>query len=123
MLEHHRDAGDRFGDALLVDPDFAFVDRQQAVDTPQQRGLAASGGANDGDDLPLAGGKINPPENFQRAVAPAEAGDPDALAVRLRPNRRTLLGRIRSRRGSRAHAVTLSVRIAASRWRDGNAIR
>ncbi len=38
----------------LADPDLAGIVRQQPVDAAQQRGLAAAGRADDGDDLALA---------------------------------------------------------------------
>ena len=42
MLKHHRNAGDGLGDALAVDDDFAFIERKQAIDTAQERSLAAA---------------------------------------------------------------------------------
>ena len=73
MLEHHGDAGDRLGHALAVEPDLALVDRHQAVDAAQQRGLAAAGRADDGDDLALADVEIDVAEDLERAVALADA--------------------------------------------------
>ncbi|MEI9805972.1 MAG: hypothetical protein WDN48_18340 [Pseudolabrys sp.] len=54
MLEHHGDAGDRLDDAFVADQDFAGIVRQQAVDATQQRGFAAAGWADNGDDLARA---------------------------------------------------------------------
>ena len=78
MLEHHGDAGDRTGDALPIDPDFALVRRDQAVDAAQQRGLAAAGRADDGDDLALADLEIDTAEDFKRPVALGQALHTDA---------------------------------------------
>ena len=60
-------------DALVADPDFAGIVRQQSVDAAQQRGLAAAGRADDGDDLALADVEIDVTEHFERAVTLAEA--------------------------------------------------
>ena len=42
MLEHHRNTGDRLGDALVADADLTGIVRQKAVDATQERGLAAA---------------------------------------------------------------------------------
>src|SRR5450631_1651948 len=68
MLEHHGDAGDRLFDALVADPDFAGIVRQQAVDAAQQRGLAATGRPDYGDDLAFGHVEIDIAEHFERAV-------------------------------------------------------
>ena len=78
MLEHHGDAGDRLGHALVADPDFAGIVRQQAVDAAQQRGLAAAGRADNRDDLALADVEVDVAEYFERAVVLAESADADA---------------------------------------------
>ena len=68
MLEHHRDTGDWLGDALGANPDLAGIVRQQAVDAAQQRGLAAAGWADNGNDLALADIEVDVAEHFERAV-------------------------------------------------------
>src|SRR5487761_2795638 len=78
MLEHHGDAGDRLFDALVSDPDFAGIVRQQAVDAAQQRGLAAAGRADDGDDFALGNLEIDIAEDFKRAVTLAQSLNADA---------------------------------------------
>ena len=82
MLEHHGDAGDRLGDALAADPDLAGIVRHQAVDAAQQRGLAAAGRADDGDDLALADVEVDVAEDFERAVVLAQAAHADARLAR-----------------------------------------
>ena len=82
MLEHHGDAGDRLGHALLADQHLAGVERQQAVDAAQKRCLAAAGRADDGDDLAFADVEVDVAENFERAVALAETVDADARRAR-----------------------------------------
>jgi hypothetical protein len=78
MLEHHGDAGDRLADALIADHDLAGIVRQQAVDAEQQRGLAATGRADNGDDLALADIEVDVAENLERAVMLAKAANADA---------------------------------------------
>ena len=78
MLEHHRHAGDRLGHPLAAAPDFAAIDRQQAVDAAQQRGLAAARWADDGDDLALAELEVDAAEHFERAVPLGKSADADA---------------------------------------------
>lgn len=58
MLEEHADSGLEFfeGRAVkegAVDPDFAFCGGFEGVETAQEGGFAASGGADDGDDFAL----------------------------------------------------------------------
>ena len=62
----------------LADPDLARVVRQQAVDAAQQRGLAAAGRADHGDDFALADLEVDVAEDFERAVVLAEPFDADA---------------------------------------------
>jgi len=52
--------------------------RQQSVDTAQQRGLAAAGRADDGDDLALADFEVDVAEHFERAVMLAQSLDANA---------------------------------------------
>ena len=65
-------------DASVADPDLAGVVRQQTVDAAQQRGLAAAGGPDDGDDLALADIEVDVAEHFERAVALGQAFDANA---------------------------------------------
>ena len=78
MLEHHGDAGNRFGYTLGTNPDLAGVVRQQAVDAAQERGLAAARRSDDRDDLALTDVKIDVAEYFERTVVLAQAADADA---------------------------------------------
>ena len=55
--------------------------RQQAVDAAQQRGLAASRRADNGDDLALADVEVDIAEHFERAVILAEAAHADSRFV------------------------------------------
>src|SRR5262249_52901272 len=89
MLEHHGDAGDRSAHALLADLDLAAVDRNEAIDTTQQRGLAAAGGADDRHDLALADREVDAAEDLERAVVLGEIGDADARAGAPDRNGRT----------------------------------
>ena len=82
MLEHHGDAGDRLFDALVADPDFAGIVRQQAVDATQQRGLAAAGRPDDGDDFTLGDVEIDVAEYFERAVTLGQPLDADTRLAR-----------------------------------------
>ena len=78
MLEHHGDAGDRLFDALISDPDLAGIVRQQPINATEQRGLAAAGRADDGDDLALGHLEVDVAEDFERAVALGQSFDADA---------------------------------------------
>ena len=78
MLEHHGDAGQRRGDALAFDGDFAGRRRDQSVDATQQRGLAATGWADNGDDFGFADVEIDVAEHVELAVGLAEAAHADA---------------------------------------------
>ena len=78
MLEHHGDAGDRLFDALVADPDFAGIVRQQAVDAAQQRGLAAAGRSDNGDDLAFRHFEIDVAKHFKRAVTLGQSLDANA---------------------------------------------
>ena len=48
----------------VADADVAGIDRQQAVDAAQQRGLAAAGRADDRDDFALADIEVDVAENL-----------------------------------------------------------
>jgi hypothetical protein len=78
MLEHHGDAGDRLDDTFFADQDFTGIVRQQTVDATQQRGLAAAGRTDDGNDFALADIEVDVTEYFERAVILAEAADANA---------------------------------------------
>ena len=88
VLEHHGDAGDRLGHAFGADPDLAGIVRQQAVDAPQERGLAAAGRSDDRDDLALTDVEIDVAEDFERAVVLAQAADADAWLAFRAPAKR-----------------------------------
>src|SRR4029079_11018712 len=77
VLEYHRDAGDRLGYALFADINVAGINRQQAVDTAQQRGLAAAGGAADREVFAFADIEVDVAEDLERAVTLAEPLDAD----------------------------------------------
>src|SRR5262245_11216424 len=78
MLEYHRDARDRLGHPLGADTDLARVVRQQAVDAAQKRGLAATRGTDDCDDLAFSHVKVDVAEHFERAVAFSQIPDTNA---------------------------------------------
>ena len=78
MLEHHGNAGDRFGNPFLADPDLAGIVRQQAVDAAQQGRLAAAGRADNGHDLARPDLEIDVAEDLERAVVLAETLNADA---------------------------------------------
>ena len=78
MLEHHRHPGDRIEHPLAAAPDFALVDRQQAVDAAQQRGLAAPRRPDNGDDLALSDIEVDAAKHLERAVTLRQRSDPYA---------------------------------------------
>ena len=63
-----------------VEPDFAFARRVEAGKQTEQRALAASAGANDGDKLPGRNVERNSPENV---YAPRTVLDPFLRALDL----------------------------------------
>src|SRR5262249_13821372 len=81
MLKHHRHPGNWGGHPLSRDRDLTAVDREQSVDASQQGGLAAAGGADDGDDFPFAYLEIDPAKNLQSAVLLDQPFDADAGLV------------------------------------------
>ena len=60
-------------DVLAGDPDRAFARVDQPVDQPQQRGLAGTGRADDGQELPLADRQRYAVEHLAAAIAVAFA--------------------------------------------------
>src|SRR5205807_2404261 len=74
---------------LALNPHLACIDRDQPVDTAQQRGLAAAARADDGDDLAVADVERDVAKHLERAVVLAERIDADAHA-RLDRRRRHL---------------------------------
>src|SRR6185437_4175894 len=84
MLEDHGDAGGRLGDELGADAHLADIERDQAVDAAQKRGLAAARRTDDGDDLARTDVEVDITEHLERSVVLAEAVDANAwLADRV----------------------------------------
>ena len=55
--------------------DLAAAGGLQQVDTPQQRGLARAGSADDGNNVALLDGEVNIPQNLMGAEGLAEVAD------------------------------------------------
>ena len=55
--------------------DLAAAGGLQQVDTPQQRGLAGAGSADDGNNVALLDSKVNIPQNLMGAEGLAEVTD------------------------------------------------
>ena len=55
--------------------DLAAAGGLQQVDTPQQRGLAGAGSADDGNNVALLDGEVNIPQNLMGAKGLAEVTD------------------------------------------------
>ena len=81
-LEHHAhmgavlrgiDAPARHVGAVVED--LAAAGGLQQVDTPQQRGLARAGSADDGNNVALLDGEVNIPQNLMGAEGLAEVTD------------------------------------------------
>src|SRR5262249_43518259 len=78
MLEDHRYARNGLCDTLGANPDLTTIMRQQAIDAPQQCGLAAPGWADNCNDFTFPDTKIDIREYPGRAVTLAEPAHPDA---------------------------------------------
>src|SRR5262249_47920042 len=78
VLKHHGHLAGRPRHATAVHEDLALARRNEAIETAQEGGLATAGRADQRDDLALADGKVEVPENFKRAEAFACSGNRDA---------------------------------------------
>src|SRR5471032_533781 len=75
VLEHHRDDRQRLFDALPVDADLTAIELVQAADAAQQRGLAASGRADDADYLRTADAEAEIGKHVELPVSQARVLD------------------------------------------------
>ena len=81
-LEDHADVGAVFGgvdalagDVFAVVEDLAARRRLEQVDAAQERRFAGAGGADDGDDIALADGKVDIAQDLVRAEGLAQVPD------------------------------------------------
>ena len=85
VLEHHADVAPvrrQRVDALLTDADLAGIELGEAGDHAQQRGLAAAGGTQQGEELAVLDSERDIANGCDRSEGPADAFDRD-LAQRL----------------------------------------